>query len=391
MSKKDLDPGMVTLSRTKAGGAANIPSPLPSADKARYRTDARGRQVELTGYDYNRQLMAERLKGELVRASRTDRFRGEIREDAIGLEEDLRVAKEQFWETPERPRAAAEFIPMDPEAAKFASAEEYRWSVFTRTGKAELHRSLHGVNQTTDVGEFEEQRKSEILNSTISYGWTTQEEINQPLLSYDFGTKRAKAARDAMDEVHDQLWLNGATVGGVTYAGLFTLSGVTTQTSANSWNAADNATQSTLEAILDDIRRTYEAWQDASFHAGTLNNSELPDTVLMSDRVFTKLSKELRVNQFATGSLFEHLQVLYPEIKNWGVHRDLREAAGANTDRLIMYKKDARVLAAALPVPYQEQPMIQQPYGSKIFAYSRVAPVEVHDLRLIQYLNVDFS
>jgi hypothetical protein len=357
---------------------------MPDLGKELYREDSAGTQILLTGFDYNREAM----KRQIVRGIGADKY---MRVDAasLALEEDLRHRKTQFWETPQRPLVAETFVPMDPEASSFADATEYVWEKRTRLGEAEMHSSLNGVNKAPDVDEYAEFQKASIINAIISYGWTVEDDRIGGRIGYNFGMRRASLARDAIKNAFDRFLLTGASVGGKTFYGLFNHASITPVSGATGdwYNYAVGGSTSALE-IFEDFRLLYTACLDAVYKVSGSNGEESPDTVAMSDRMesFLRLTKVDSTNRT---SFMDELKKDYPEIKNWLVHRDLRDRdAGGTKDRILMYRKDPRVIAAAVPLAYQERPMIQEAFGQKVYAFGRIAPCELHDKRLIQYLDI---
>jgi hypothetical protein len=286
-----------------------------------------------------------------------------------------------------------EFLPMDPEAASFANAEEYCWEVRTRTGQAAMHNSLNGVTEAPDVSEGAEFKKVPIVNGVISYGWNVQDELTGSRIGYNFGTRRAQLAREELARTFDVFMSLGGTFGGKTFTGLFNHSAITpfdADTSAiGDWHTIPTTT--TVAPFFSDFHNLYNAWLDDAFRAGSLAGADVPDTLAMSDRIESKL-RSTAVGTDNRMSLLEELKQRYPEISNWLVHRDLRATNGTSTDdRVVMYRRDPRVVAGAIPVAYQETPMIAQPYGQKVYAYGRIAPVEVFDTRLVKYLDVKIT
>lgn len=343
--------------------------------------DAKGRV--LRGFDHNR----EAIKREIAARFGHDPL---LRADAaaLALEEDLRHRKAAFWETPLAPMVAETFVPMDPEAASFAEVDEYVWERRTRQGEASLHVSLNGVNSAPDVSEYAEFQKEQIINGVISYGWNIEDERIGGRIGYNFGTRRAQLAREALQRSFDRFLLKGATVGGKTFRGLFNLNLTPVSGLTGGWYTFSTGTP-TLNQITEDFRRIWETYLDSVYKA-TGDSEEAPDTLLMSDRMESFL-RHAKIDTTNRTSLLDDLKASYPEIRNWFTHRGLRGAGASDKDRMILYKKDPKVLAAAVPVGYQERPMITEAYGQKIYAFGRIAPVVVHDSRMIVYADVAMS
>lgn len=360
------------------------PDIFPAVGRELFRERNDGSRVLLTGYDYNREAMKRQIMQ--FAASRP-----ELRADAVGLalEEDLRHRKAQFWDQPQRPLVASEFVPMDPEAAAFADAEEYSWEVRTPYGEAQMHASLNGVTEAPDVSEGAEHRKVPIVNAVVSYGWNVQDELVGSRIGYSYATRRAQLARNEIARAFDKFLLTGGTFSGKTFEGLFNLSEVTTFDADVSGTGQWYLSGTTVQNIKDDFRNLYDNWLAGAYKAGSANSVDAPDTVAMSDRL-ESLLRHRPVGTDNRMSVLDELKATYPEITNWLVHRDLRGINGSSADdRVVMYKRDPMVVAGAVPVAYQEQPIMQTPYGQKVYAFGRVAPVEPHILQLIQYLDVE--
>lgn len=347
--------------------------------------DAQGRV--LTGFDHNRERIARELRAHL---SANPLMRADA--GSLALEEDLRHRKARFWETPERPLVAETFVPFDPEAASFADVDKYLWEKRTTLGEAKLHQALNGITSAPDVSEYAEFQEEEIINAIISYGWNVQDEMVGARINYNFGTRRAELARRAIRRTFDRVLLNGATVGAKVFRGLFTLDtaapgkGAVTPVSGltGAWYTFP-AGGTTLNQILADFKLIWDSYLNAVYKA-TGSDEDVPDTFAMSDRMESFL-RHTSIDATNRTTLLDDLKAKYPEIKNWLVHRDLRDVT-ASKDRNILYRKDPMVVAAAVPVTYQERPMIQEPFSQRIYAYGRVAPLVLHDARLIQYADI---
>lgn len=356
---------------------SGVLSPVPRLGDERYRTDSRGERHLLTGFDHNREMMKEMI---LRAKSQDPAFR--VDAGSLAVERDLNARKAQFWEQPQRPLVAEQFVPMDPEAASFTNSRKYEWEVRDRQGVAEMHASLNGVTEAPDVSESASLQEAPIYNQVISYGWTVEDELYGSRLGYNFGTRRAQLAREAIDLSTDRFLLTGAGVSGGT--GLFNDGNITPVTgSTGDWYTYP-AGGTTIAQVLADFQLLFDAVRTATIAAS--GAEEMADTVAMSDRIESFLRHTV-VDPTNRMTVLEELKAKYPEISNWLFHKDLRDI-NASKDRIVFYRKDPRVVAAAVPVPYQELPMERAGFATKIYAYGRVAPVALHDARLIQYLDV---
>jgi hypothetical protein len=361
-----------------------VPNSVPAFGQEIIRTDSKGGKRMLTGFDHNMEIKRRQIAMQLA-------LDPMVRADAAGLalEEDMRHRKTQFWETPQRQLAAEQFLPMDPEAGSYANAEEYAWELRSRFGKAEMHASLNGITEAPDVMENGVWHKVPIYNAVVSYGWSVQDEMVGGRIGYNFGTRRAQLARDEIADAFDRFLLVGGSFAGLDVKGLFNSAAITPVTGATGdWYTVGTTT--TEDEIFADFRLLYDAWRDANHNAGSLNSLEMPDTVVFSDRI-ESLLRHTPVDPNGTNrmSILEELKARYPEVTSWLTHSDLRDVdSTGDLDRVLLYKKDARVLQGAIPVAYQERPMIVEPFGQRVYAYGRVAPVEIHNVALVQYLDV---
>jgi hypothetical protein len=352
-------------------------SVYPDSDRQLFRVD-NGIKIPLVGFDYNR----EHCKREILSAVQGN---PRLRTDAAGLflEEDLRARKQEFFEAPRRPLAAEEFVPMDPEAASFADAKEYTWEVRTPQGGAEMHASLNGVTEAPDVSESANFQNEPIVNAIISYGWTVEDELYGGRTGYNFGMRRAALARDAIALAFDKFLLTGGTFDGAAFTGLFNKNDTSETGETGDWHTAPGTT--TVAEVKADFKLLFDAWRNAAYVAGA-SGIDAPDTVAMSDRIESML-RHTMVDATTRTSILDELKRDYPEITSWLPHRDLRDIKSSK-DRILMYKKDPRVIAAAVPVAYQERPIMQTPFGQKVYAFGRIAPVALHDGRLLKVLDI---
>lgn len=349
-----------------------------------YRVDGRPQRVALTGADYNRALWEKVVTSRHAQEMAAQGY--VMRADSFAPPALLRHTKQEIWEEQRAPMDAFELVPMDSEAGAFADAEEYEFLKVTDVGKAAITANLGGVSEYPKVDNFAVAQKVPIVNAVISYSITQDEELRQARLPYNILDRKAKMAREAIERTFNEFLLRG----GDGHQGLYNNTDFTAVTADTPNHYTGGAT---TEQIISDIVKLYSSAVDKLALSSITSASTGPDTLVMSWNLH-KFYSQVKTFDSAGGpaTVMDVLKQRLPEITNWYFTTDLNESVDANTDRVYLYRKDPRVLAAAVPVLYQEGVMVNMPhFYREVAAFGRIAPLVVHDKRYCHYMDINFS
>lgn len=351
----------------------------PSYGKELYRTDAKGRKELLRGTDYNTELLRQRAR----RAA--EGYKDSIRTDALGfgIERDLVERDNQIWSEERAPLVAAAFIPMDSNASRYANARYYEWRKKTMLGKALVKASLNGVNANIpNVSGYMEAQQESIWNVMTSYSLTVEEMLMGDRLAFNFGAEYAAEARDSITRTIDEMLLFGSE--DLDIDGFFNHPDIPTTTiTGGNWYTGG----STSEQILADIQVAINAIDEAVAR-NSVTMGPMADTVVMSDRIHKFLQSTRTFSTATNETALDVIKNRHPELSWDNYTYELRGKGVGGDDRMMFYKKDPNVIKAAIPVPYQERPLLQNAYDETVHAYARFVPVIVHDKRSLRYVDV---
>lgn len=265
-------------------------------------------------------------------------------------------------------------------------AESVTRRVFDRVGKARWVRDDADDFPRVDVFGFE--RTWYFKSFGDSYGWNVQELRNSQQAGAGLDTKRAAAARDAIEEFFDVAMLIGDPE--VDILGLFTqpLTGSgsvlhldpTTSEGAVTW-AAKIALPSGLgpRYVLHDLHAlSFEAYRNS-------NRVERVDTLVLPTSLYGPLITERDDINGAT--LMSIFLANDPYIQNVFQSEKLETASAAGGPRVVAYRRDKRVLEALHPQEFEQFPPQWENLKVKTICQGRTGGVAVYRPKSIVYMD----
>jgi hypothetical protein len=225
--------------------------------------------------------------------------------------------------------------------------------------------------------------------AAIGYGYTL-EEIGQTTMvpGLNLTGERADAARFAYESFVDQVAFNGDT--GKGWQGLLNNSDVTRVDAANTGTTSSRYwVDKTADQMMTDINDAL-----TGIYTGT-NTVEMADTVLLPPSMLILLSNTriantsdnalsylMKYNTYTlmTGNSLTIRAVLGLESAGTG--------GGAGKGRMVVYKKDPRVLKMHIPMPHRFLPVWQtSPLGFDIPGIFRLGGVEIRRPSAVRYVD----
>lgn len=214
---------------------------------------------------------------------------------------------------------------------------------FDRVGSAKVVADMETEIPRADVSASE---GNQIIRSVVaSYAYSIQEAraamfARTPLLS-----RRAMAARDAIERKLDDVVFIGDTVMGL--KGLLNQTGTTTYTITNgAAGDTDWETKTPDEIILDMTSAVNKIVTDSL-------GMEEPDTMLLPLTSYTYIASKRMGDGDAT-TILDHFKRCCPMIKTVTSTYKLESNTGWTGKRMVVYRKDPNKLAFLLPQPFEQ-------------------------------------
>jgi hypothetical protein len=275
----------------------------------------------------------------------------------------------------------AQLLPIDSSANEWAKSVTY--FSLDKVGQAQW---LH--NAATDMPYADVNRnKYEQGIEMAGIGYTYNlEEIGQAMMvpGLNLTAERAEAAKFAYEMFMDRHAFSGDTSKNVT--GLFNNPNVTVVTAATGASSSTLWSSKTADEIIQDVQNALTGVYEGSLTV------EMADTVLLPIGALQRLS-EIRIPN-TYGNALKYLAEYNIYTFNTGQPLTIRavlglESAGADGGgRMVIYRKDPRVLKMHVPMPHRFLPVWQRSaIAFDIPGIFRVGSVEVRRPGAMRYVD----
>lgn len=273
-------------------------------------------------------------------------------------------------------------IPVDTSANEWAKSITY--FSMDRVGEADWFNHMATDMRLADVNR--QKFEAGILMAGIGYRYTLEElGFAQMVPGTNLTSERAEAARRAYEEFVDKRAFEGDTAKG--WEGLLNSTAVTRTDAANDGTGSSRLwTDKTADQIIRDVNAAL-----TGIYTGS-NTVEMADTVLLPISAMSTLSTARIAN--TEGNALDWLMKYNVYTLQTGIKLTIRgvlgleDAGQSGVGRMVVYKKDPRVLKMHIPMTHrflsvwQTGPMVFDVPG--IF---RLGPVEIRLPGAIRYVD----
>lgn len=273
----------------------------------------------------------------------------ETRKDSLHLDADekqvffgrqLEHVKATAYEVKYKNLYATELIPVSNEAPSGADTITFR--KYGKAGIAKVVSDYANDFPRADVYGVEETVKVRSLGS--SYGYSIKEIRRSQMTGANLDTRRATAARRAIDELLEKIAFSGQPENNI--QGLLNYPGISEYTlQADGTGNSKLWSKKTPDQILRDVNGLL------SYVNEVTNGRERPDTLLLPIAQYnaiagTRIGNESTVLKFILANI-EQLTTIRPlgELKGYG-------AGGA--DRMFVYVRDPENVTLEIPQPFEQ-------------------------------------
>jgi hypothetical protein len=261
--------------------------------------------------------------------------------ESVFFKRQLEVVKTGTYDVKFRPNKALSLFPVDTSAGP--AATEITWRQYTRVGMAKMVADYAHDFPRVDIYGVEATVKPKGIGA--SYGYSIEEIRRAQMAGFPLETRRAEAARRAIDDKIDYIAWSGDTATGL--AGFINYTGISEYTVISGASGLKTWATKTSDEILKDMNGVTHYVVEAT------NGVELPDTMLLPMAQYN-LIKTKRLGDGSDETVLSYFQKTNQYIKRieWVVELD--GAGGTASDRMMVYVNDAAHLSLELPLPFEQ-------------------------------------
>lgn len=264
---------------------------------------------------------------------------------------------------------ASQFVPVSTEANP--GALEVTYQQFDRRGRAKL--TAPGAVDSPRVDVVGNEFTRPVRLATASYGWHIMEIRNAAMAGRPLTTKKANAARRAVDEVLDEVASIGAPLHGIA-TGFINDADVAIDAAAGNWTAL------TADQIIADVSGLVQAV------IGDTNGVEFIDTLILPDEQHALISTTPRGTQSDT-TILQYMLKNFPTLQAIEPWHRLDGAGAGAVDRAIAYRRSADHLTQEMPSPFEQLPVFQKGQNFEVETLATTAGMAFYYPRSARYLD----
>lgn len=260
------------------------------------------------------------------------------------FDEQLALVKTRTYDVQHKALKALSLLPVSTE--QDPGATHIVWRSFDQVGMAKIIADYANDFPRADVGGKE--NSSPIKDLGMSYGYSIKEIRRAQKAGVALDTKRAEAARRAIDELQDKIaWMGNAKAG---LPGFFNASGITEYVAAN--NAAGSSKKwadKTADEIVADFAGLITAAPEST------NGIESPDTVILPLSLYNKL-QNTPYGSNRDKTIMGFIRENYPQITRIDWVADLATAGDSGKTRVMAYSRDPLKVEVQIPQRFEQLP-----------------------------------
>lgn len=270
-----------------------------------------------------------------------DQFKLDANEQAF-FSRQLEHVKSRTYDTKYKNLKATALIPVSFEAPTGADYITYR--SFTAVGFAKVVADY--VKDFPRVDVYGEEKTAKIKSLGDSYGYSIKEIRRAQMANVPLDSKKAMAARRAIDELIDRIaWLGDAASG---LQGFINYPGITEYTVPNDGTGSSKTWASkTADQIIRDVTGLVNAvWV-------TTNGREVPDTLILPLEKYNVLATK-RLTDSSDTTLLKYIKENLPYLTLIDWVSDLKGAGAGGADRMMVYVRDEEHVTLEIPQAFEQ-------------------------------------
>lgn len=303
-----------------------------------------------------------------------DTFNLDAGESAF-FKRELEMVKTQTYDVKFKQNKAFSLFPVSSEASP--AVAEITWRQFTRVGMAKMVSDYAMDFPRVDIYGAEYSVKPKGLGA--AYGYSIEEIRRAQMAGLPLETRRAEAARRAIEDKLNYIAFNGDT--GTGLKGFIAYTGISEYTVA-SGGTGNTKTWSTKTAdqILDDMNGIVHGVVAAT------NGIEQPDTMLMPLEQYNLISTK-RLGTDSDTTVMEYFLKTNRYIKRIEWLTELKTAGDSSTARMMVYVNDPMHLTLEVPLMFEQYEADKKGMSYEIPCYAKTAGMIIYYPASVAYAD----
>lgn len=293
------------------------------------------------------------------------------RSESVFFERELDKVKTQTYDIKYPELMARTFVPVATDVP--SGAEKVTYQQFDRTGRAAIIQA--GATDSPRVDVLGQEFTRPVRHASASYGWNLIEIRSSMMAGKALETRRASAARRAVEELLDEVASIGAPEYGIP-TGFLNHSSVAITAATGAWSTL------TADQIIADVSALWQAT------ATDTKGIERPDTLVLPDAQHALIASLPRSTVSDT-TVLEFILRSYRSrgltaIEPW--YRLAGAGVGA-VDRGVMYRRSADHVTQDIVQEFEQLPVHQRGMNFEVMTFASTAGTAFYYPRSARYID----
>jgi hypothetical protein len=283
-------------------------------------------------------------------------------EKSIFFERDLEYVKTKTYDIKHKQLKATQLIPVSNETP--AGADTITFRRFDEVGQAKVVSDYAHDFPRVDVYGTEESIKVKSLGD--SYGYSIKEIRRSQMSGAKLETRRAAAARKAIDNLIDTIAWNGLASHNI--QGFINYPGIQEYTVPNGAGGAKTWASKTADEVVADIKGALTQVMEVT------NGLEVPDTLILPISQYNHLAFTAYGDD-KSQTIMKYVMDNFPQLSKIDWVNELNAAGAGGLDRGMLYTRDADHVTLEIPQMFEQFQPQQKGMEYEIPCHAEIAGV----------------
>lgn len=294
--------------------------------------------------------------------------------ESVFFKRQLEFVKSQTYDVKYAPNKALGLFPISTEPGP--AATEITRRSYDKVGMAKMISDYATDFPRVDVYGTETTVKVHGLGA--SYGYSIEEIRRAQFAGVPLESRRAMAARDAIDNKLNSIALSGETTCNI--AGFLNYSGIT-EVTVTSGAGGDTWALKTADEILADMNAIVEGILTST------NGIEQPDTMLLPLNQYLLIGRKRIASDSEGKTVMKYFLENNPYIKRIEWLTELLTAGDSSSARMMVFKNAPTHLELSIPLPFEQFEADKKGMAYEIPCYAKTAGMTIYYPASVAYMD----
>lgn len=264
--------------------------------------------------------------------------------EQVFFDNQLALVKSRTYDVQHKALKALQLLPVSTE--QDPGATHIIWRSYDKVGMAKIIADYANDFPRADIAGVE--HSSPVKDIGASYGYSVKEIRRAQKAGVSLDTKRAEAARRAIDEKQDSIaWKGDAKA---KLPGFWNAEGITEYVAANNAGGTSKAwADKTADEMVADFSGIVSAGPEST------NGIEQPDTVILPLSLYLKL-QNTPYGSNRDKTVLGFIRENFPQITRIDWVADLATAGAGGVSRVVAYARDPMKVEVQIPQRFEQMP-----------------------------------